>query len=231
MDNVVRLREQQLWPYPDPLQFALAAVHAGVDGVLLSLHVSHVAVSDRNWQVLGELQEANLCLAAPPRTEVLQTVAESNASRCVLVPGSRHEHSSGGALAVAAIRDRLTAICRLLEGTDIELSARIDPELTAVSQCAEAGLQAIELNTSAFALAGRDDVRVRRLDELTDAINAGLKAGLRVSIRGGLDYENVGDLCRLSGLAEMRVGQALISQALFDGIGASIARMRDRLGG
>lgn len=231
MDSVVRMREQQLWPHPDLLAFALAAERAGIDAVLLSLHVPHVTVRDRDWRMLGELQRARLCLAAPARSAVLRQVADSAAARCVLIPGSRHEHSSGGALAVGVVRSELDAAVRALEQSAIELGARVDPDPRAVRQCAEAGLRAVELNTAAFALAARPDSRARRRAEIVAAIEAARSAGLRVSVRGGLDYENLGDLIACGGIAEVRIGQALIAQALFDGIEASIARMRVLAGG
>jgi pyridoxine 5-phosphate synthase len=231
LDSVVRLREQQLWPQPDVLEFALAAERAGIDGVLLGLHVSHVAISDRNWHTLDKLSRSKLCLAAPLRLDLLQRIAESKAKRCVLVPVSRHEHSSGGALAVSAVSGQLPAARSILERSDTEFSARIDPDLTAVSQCVAAGMQAVEFNTSAFALAGRAEIRARRRGELADAISAARDAGLRVSVRGGVDYGNIAELAGCYGLAEIKIGQALIAQALFDGIEVSIARMRDLLGG
>ncbi len=231
IDSVVRMREQQLWPWPDPLEFALAAEQAGIDGVLLSLHVPHIAVRDRHWRMLSELREARLCLAAPARAAVLKSVAESSAKRCVLIPGSRHEHSSGGALAVTVVRQALSDAVQLLEHRDIELGARIDPDPIAVRQCADAGLQGVELNTAAFALAGRPASRARRLAELERAADAARTCGLRVSVRGGLDFTNVSAVIACEGIAEVRVGQALVAQALFDGIAASIARMRDLLGG
>lgn len=231
IDSVVRMREQQLWPYPNTLEFALAAERAGANAILLSLHVPHVTVRDRDWRMLSGLRKATLCLAVPPRSVILQTVAESPAARCVLIPGSRHEHSSGGALATAVVRDELSMAGRLFDEAGIELAARIDPDPDAVSQCAEAGLRCVELNTAAFALAGRPDNRARRLEELGRAANAAISQGLRVSVRGGLDYTNISELIACNGIAEVRIGQALISQALFDGIEASIARMRVLLGG
>ena len=60
IDSVVRMREQQLWPHPDLLEFALAAENAGVDGVLLGLHVPHVTVRDRDWRMLERLRRARL---------------------------------------------------------------------------------------------------------------------------------------------------------------------------
>jgi pyridoxine 5-phosphate synthase len=231
IDGVVQMREQHIWPHPDPLEFALAAERAGADGILLSLNVDHVAAHDRDWRMMSDLRHARLCLAVPPRATMLQIAAASAAARCVLIPTSRHEHSSGGALAVAVVREELRAAGRLFEDAGIELAARIDPDPVAVSLCAEAGLSSVEFNVAAFALASRPQSGARRLEELRKAVDAARANRLRVSVRGGLDYRNVRDLVSSVEVAEIRIGQALISRALFDGIEASIARMRNCLGG
>ncbi|MGD8324466.1 MAG: pyridoxine 5'-phosphate synthase [Gammaproteobacteria bacterium] len=230
IDSVLSMREQQIWPYPDPLAFALAAERAGVDGILLGLRASHVSVQDRDWQMFRELQRARLCLAATPRPALLRRIAESSVTRCVLIPESRHQHSSGGALAVTVVRDELLAAGRLFESAGIELAARIDPDPVAVGHCVDAGLSAVEFNTSAFALAARAGGRARRLEELGEAVNTARAQGLRVSARGGLDYLNVTELIGCVDFSELRFGQAVISQALFDGIEASVVKMRDLLG-
>ena len=231
LDSVFRMREQPLWPHPDPLEVARAAEAAGVDAVLLGLHVPHVSIRDRDWQTLRELARAKLCLAVPPRTNVLEQIAASAAARCVLIPGSRQEHSSGGALAVGLLRAQLSEAARLLERHDIELGARIDPDPVAAGHCAEAGLSCVEINTAAFALATRPASRARRLEELAETVQAADSHGLRISVRGGLDFENISELISCGPISEVRIGQALIAQALFDGIAASIARMRVLLGG
>ncbi|HMB73413.1 MAG TPA: pyridoxine 5'-phosphate synthase [Gammaproteobacteria bacterium] len=230
VDSVLRMREQQLWPHPDVLEFAMAAERAGVDGVLLSLHIQHVTVNDRDWRLLEGLHHARVCLAVPPDGQLLQAVAASHAARCVLVPGTRHQHSSGGALATGIVADSLLRARETFNGTNIELAARIDPDIEALSVCSDAGLDAVEINTAAYALASRAEIRARRLDELQACIGAAHACGLRVSVRGGLDFDNVGALTAFAQISEIRVGQALLARALLEGISASIARMRTVLG-
>jgi len=230
VDGVMRMREQQLWPYPDLLEFATAAEDAGADGILLSLHIQHVTVRDRDWRVLSGLRRASVCLAAAPDEASLAAVAQSGAARCVLIPATRHQFSSGGALAVGVVRDSLARARQILAGTDIELAARIDPNVGAVQVCADVGLDAVELNTAAYALTSRAALRERRLEELRSCTSAAGALGLRISVRGGLDFDNVAAVREIPRISEIRIGQALIGRALLDGIGASIVRMRTSLG-
>jgi pyridoxine 5-phosphate synthase len=230
VDSVIRMREQQLWPYPDPRQFAAAAENAGADGILASLNIRHVAARDRDWREFDGLARAGLCIALAPDSHWLAPIAASAVSRCVLVPARRHEHSSGGSLAVGVVRELLESARRTVEGFDIQLGARIDPLRDAVRICADAGLDAVELNTAAYALAGRVASRARRIEALRECVSFAHSMGLRVSVRGGIDFENVGALADIEGIHELRIGQAIVSRALFDGVQASIARMRNLLG-
>jgi pyridoxine 5-phosphate synthase len=134
-------------------------------------------------------------------------------------------------LAVSLLRPQLRLLAGQLEGHDIELGARIDPDPLAVRHCAEAGLGGVEINTAAYALAARPSSRTRRLAELAETLQQAETLGLQTSVRGGLDFSNIPALIGCGPIAELRIGQALVAQALFDGIAASIARMRDLLGG
>jgi pyridoxine 5-phosphate synthase len=230
IDSVVRMREQQLWPYPDAGRFAVAAEGAGVDGILVSLNVTHVAVCDRDLREFDALSHARLCVALAPDSPLLGELVAAVAQRCVFVPFRRHEHSSGGSLAVGVVRGALESARSAAEGRGLELGARIDPNLEAIRICAEAGLQAVELNTASYALAAHGDSRARRIETLRECVSYARSRGLRVSVRGGLDFENAGALLDIEGIQEFRLGQALIAQALFDGIQTSVAKMRDLLG-
>ena len=230
IDSVVRMREAQVWAQPDAGALAAAAIGAGADGVLLSLYATHVAARDRSPEMLGEFG-GRLCVAATLQPILLQATLASAAQQCVIIPGARHEHSSGGSLAVQVVREALLSARALLAQRDIEVAARIDPELEAVECCHELGLRAVEFNTARYALAARRETRERRFAELSNCAAAAREAGMRVSLRGGLNFDNVGAFAMLEGVSEVRVGQALIAAALFDGIQTSIAKMRGLLGG
>jgi len=231
IDSVIRMREQQLWPHPDAGKFAVAAERAGVDGILVSLDVSHVAVRDRDLHDFDELARASLCVALPPGSPLLGELVSSTAQRCVFVPSRRHEHSSGGSLAVGVVRELLESARRGIEGREFELGARVDPAIEAIRTCADAGLHAVEINTASYALAAHGDGRTRRISALRECASYARTRGLRVSVRGGLDFENAGALVDIEGIQEFRIGQALIARALFDGIQTSVAKMRSLLGG
>jgi len=231
IDSVLRMREQQLWPYPDAVKFAVAAERAGVDGILVSLDINHVTVRDRDLRDFEALARARLCVALAPGSPLLDELVHSAAQRCVFVPSRRHEHSSGGSLAVGVVRELLESACRGIEGRELELGARVDPSIEAIKICADTGLHAVELNTASYALASHGDGCTRRISTLRECASYARSRGLRVSVRGGLDFENAGALADIEGIQELRIGQAVIAQALFDGIQTSVAKMRNLLGG
>jgi pyridoxine 5-phosphate synthase len=64
------------------------------------------------------------------------------------------------------------------------------------------------------------------LPRLIEAARAGAKAGLEVHAGHGLDYDNVAPVASIPEIVELNIGHYLVGEAIFVGLGDSVARMR-----
>ena len=55
----------------------------------------------------------------------------------------------------------------------------------------------------------------------------GEAAGLRVNAGHGLNYKSVEPIARIKGIQELNIGHAIIAEAVFEGLGPAVRRMRE----
>jgi len=83
------------------------------------------------------------------------------------------------------------------------------------------------LHTGAFADAKDESERERQLERIITAVSLGEAAGLRVNAGHGLNYKNVEPIARIKGIRELNIGHAIIAEAVFEGLGSAVRRMRE----
>jgi pyridoxine 5-phosphate synthase len=120
----------------------------------------------------------------------------------------------------AAIR---AAVARLQSG-GIRVSLFVDPTVEAVRWAAEAGADRIELYTEPFAKAfarGPDSARAC-FERYASAARLAHDLGLGVNAGHDLDLENLPLFRTLPHLAEVSIGHALVSRALWVGLDRAV---------
>lgn len=93
-----------------------------------------------------------------------------------------------------------------------------------IASSAAIGAAVVELHTGAYA-----ENRAGELARLRQGAILAAQAGLEVHAGHGLTYDNVGPIAALPQVVELNIGHFLIGQAIFDGLPAVIARMREAM--
>ncbi|MHC4555058.1 MAG: pyridoxine 5'-phosphate synthase, partial [Planctomycetota bacterium] len=106
------------------------------------------------------------------------------------------------------------------------VSTFILPDEKQILATAEAGCDAVELHTGLYANAVKDKTIEKRLNELRDARDIAMAAGLIVHAGHGLTYRNIGPVARIEGLCEFNIGHSIISRAVLTGIGPATEEMK-----
>lgn len=229
LDSVAALRQRRLSRDPDPVAVALLAEQAGADGVTLRLRADRAEIQDRDVELVAGAVRGALNLRVSVSEELLGIAVRVNPARCCIVPEQRHDHAAGGGLDAVRLQKRLAEAARRLREAGIEVAARIDPDAEQVAACANAGLEAVELYCGAYSLATGDEALEKRLMSLRAAMHSAAAAGLNVYAGGGLHYGNVMAVAALGEIGELRIGHAIIANAVSIGLGASIAQMNPLL--
>ncbi len=226
IDHVATLREARGTRYPEPIQAALMAEQAGADAITLHLREDRRHIQDRDVELLqGILQSRmNLEMAATP--EMGRIAARIRPADCCLVPERREELTTEGGLDVVTHHEQLSDFCAMLREAGIRVSLFIDADPAQLDAAAEVGVPVVELHTGHYADANGAEARQAELRRIAAAVEQGLRLGLQVNAGHGLDYHNTAAIAALPGVRELNIGHAIISRAIFSGLGAAVADMK-----
>jgi pyridoxine 5-phosphate synthase len=122
---------------------------------------------------------------------------------------------------------------RALRGAGVRVSLFVDPEESAIRWAADMKAHRVELYTEPFARAHERGLRAAEDSYAMYARAATLASSLGMGINAGhdLNLDNLQMFRRLPHLAEVSIGHALISHALFVGLDRSVRDYLDVLAG
>ncbi|MBB2204081.1 pyridoxine 5'-phosphate synthase [Gluconacetobacter takamatsuzukensis] len=221
IDHVATVRNARGGTHPDPVAAAMAAVAAGADGITAHLREDRRHIRDADLARLRAEIAAPLNMEMAATDEMVAIALDLRPHACCIVPERRAEVTTEGGLDVAGQAAALAPRVRALREAGIRVSLFVDPDPAQIAASAEIGAAVVELHTGAYA-----EGRVGEYERLRRAAAQADAAGLEVHAGHGLTYGNVGPIAALPQVVELNIGHFLIGQAIFDGLAATIGRMR-----
>lgn len=160
IDHVATLRNARGEGYPDPAEAAVLCERAGAAGVVFHLRGDRRHIRDGDLPRLKERVRGRLDFEMAATDEMIAICRGLKPDLCTLVPEGREELTTEGGLRMEAVAaDLRERALPALQEAGIPVSLFVDPVLEDVRQCAELGVEAIELHTGTFANAFARDVR------------------------------------------------------------------------
>lgn len=218
---------------PDPIRAAFEAELGGADILTVHLREDRRHIQDDDLFRLRQSANLRVNLEMAASEEMIGIARRTRPHMCTLVPEGRQEVTTEGGLDVASAPERMKRTVAALKDAGIIVSAFIDAEPRQVDAAAAAGFQACELHTgpfaSTFAATGGEFLNpdlAAAHQRLLDAGHRIRAAGLRFNAGHALNYVNVGPVAALPGIAELHIGHAIISRAMFSGLRQAVADMK-----
>lgn len=218
---------------PDPVRAVHAAEEGGADCITVHLREDRRHINDRDLALCRAVArvEFNLEMAA---TDEMAAVAERvRPHLCTLVPEGRQEVTTEGGLDVRGQERRMREFVKRLKACGAHVSAFIDADLPQVHAAAGAGFDACEVHTGpyarAYAACGGQVARPELSAELGRVAVAGAAitaSGMRFHAGHALNYVNVVRIAALPGIAQLHIGHAIVSRAVFTGLTAAVRDMK-----
>jgi pyridoxine 5-phosphate synthase len=221
VDHVATLRNARGGAHPDPLAAAQAAIAAGADGITIHLREDRRHIRDDDVTRIRAAIDRPLNLEMAATAEMVGIARSVRPHASCLVPERRAEVTTEGGLDAAGQRAHLRPLVAALADGGIRVSLFIDPDPAQLEAAAWLGAPVVELHTGAYA-AGRPG----ELARLAHAARLAASLGLECHAGHGLDFANVGPVAALPEIRELNIGHFLIGQAVFDGLGPVVARMK-----
>ena len=226
IDHVATLRQARGTLYPDPVQAAMEAEHAGADAITLHLREDRRHIQDRDVEMLRRILQTRMNLEMAVTPEMIEYATRIRPHECCLVPERRAELTTEGGLDVVTHRRAITDACARLAQADVRVSLFIDADERQIAAAALAGAPVIEIHTGHYANAAHAGARTAELARIEQAVRQAESLGLQINAGHGLHYHNVQAIAALPGIAELNIGHAIVARAVFSGLQAAVREMK-----
>lgn len=226
IDHVATLRQVRGTSYPDVVRAALLAEEAGADLITLHLREDRRHIQDRDVDALRTRLKTRMNLETAVTEEMIAIALRVCPQDVCLVPEKRTELTTEGGLDVAGSFDRVTEAVRRLSAAGIRVSLFIDPDERQLDAARASGAPVVEIHTGAYADAVDGPSADAELQRVSAAVVHGNRLGLRVNAGHGLNFANVQAIARLSGIAELNIGHAIVAESIFMGWQNAIREMK-----
>lgn len=210
---------------PDPVAIASMCERAGASGIVAHLRADRRHMLDRDLERLraNVITKLNLEMANTP--EIVDFAIKLVPDEVCLVPEKREEVTTEGGLDLVVNRVELEPTIKRLHLAGIRVSVFIDPELSQIDAAKELNLDMVELHTGALSNAYTEKVEQQELTRLRDAATGGFEHGLQVNAGHGINYRNIALIHSIPHLAELNIGHAIVSRAMFVGFETAVRDM------
>jgi pyridoxine 5-phosphate synthase len=209
---------------PDLVAAASACERAGAHGITIHLRADRRHIQDRDVNRLRASINTKLNLEMGNTPEILDIALRILPEEVCLVPENRAEITTEGGLDAVGQIKPLTPTVSRLQKAGIRVSLFIEPEADQIEAARQLGAEMIELHTGAFANAfGKD--REREIQRLRTAAEHAHRCGIQVNAGHGINYDNIRQIVSIPHLAELNIGHAIVSRAVFTGLERAVADM------
>jgi len=226
VNKVATLRNSRGGRSPSVLDAVRACLSAGARGITVHPRADQRHITPGDVREIAELLAAQgdagleYNIEGDPRPDWLALVHAIKPTQATLVPVLPGEVTSQAGWPPDTDEGELREQVQQLKALGIRVSLFIDPDPQAVRWASAMGADRIELFTGPFAEACARDPEAGRAAFAPHLRAAECAAGLALGVNAGhdLDLDNLPLYRTLPGLAEVSIGHAIISRAVFVGL-------------
>jgi pyridoxine 5-phosphate synthase len=238
VNKVATVRNSRGGSVPSVLEAVRVCVSAGAPGITVhpradARHVTPGDVRDIATELRTRHAGVEFNIEGDPRPDLLALVHEVRPDQCTLVPVVPGEITSQAGWTAANATDRLGDVIAELKAAGIRVSLFVDPEVEPIRWAASLGADRVELYTEPYATAWHQGPtpRAQSGEVYAAAARVAHECGLGVNAGHDLDLDNLVLFREMPFLDEVSIGHALISRAIFVGLGRVVREYLDALRG
>ena len=229
IDHVATLRNARGASYPSPLEAALVAETNGADAITLHLREDRRHIKDADVFAIRQAIKTRMNLEMAMTEEMLANALQVMPEDVCIVPEKRTEVTTEGGLDVAGQPEKVCDYVARLHAAGIRVSLFIDAERAQIQAAYDCGARVIELHTGAYADAPTPAARAAELAKIREAAAFADGLGITVNAGHGLTVQNVGAIAQIPQIVELNIGHSIVAQAVFLGLPAAIAQMKEAM--
>ena len=237
INKVATLRNSRGGTVPSVLEAVNVCVEAGCHGITVHPRADERHITTADTRAVAERIRAlprrvEFNIEGDPRPTLLALIREVRPDQCTLVPVQPGEITSQAGWPANSSSDQLREVLDEFHRVGVRSSLFVDANPDSVRWAAELGSDRIEIYTEPFARAFESDPGSARaaFERCAEAARLAHSFGLGVNAGHDLDVGNLSLFRTLPHLAEVSIGHALVSRALFVGLADSIQEFLEALG-
>lgn len=229
IDHVATLRQVRGARYPNLVRAALICEEAGADAITIHLREDRRHIQDADVDILRGMLQTRMNLECAVTDEMINNALRVKPHDICLVPEKREELTTEGGLDVVRHFDAVQRATQRCAEAGIRVSLFIDADERQIDAANKAGAPVIEIHTGKYADADNVPARDNERARIHAAALHAHGLGLQVNAGHGLNYHNVGPIVAIPHLAELNIGHAIISEAVFIGLEQAVKNMKKLL--
>src|SRR6185503_4010338 len=225
VNKVATLRNSRGGLIPSVVEAVGVCMDAGAPGITVHPRADrrHITPDDVRAIALAVRERSpriEYNIEGDPRPDLIALVNEVLPDQCTLVPVAPGEITSQAGWQPGPQTTGLAGVVSSMKTRGVRVSLFVDPHETAIRWAASTGADRIELYTEPFARAyerGTDAAR-ESFKAYADAARLAHSLGLGINAGHDLDLDNLTIFRQLPHLAEVSIGHAIVSRAVFAGL-------------
>ena len=232
VNKIATLRNSRGGSVPSVVEAVQTCLEAGAPGITVHPRADGRHIRRQDVLDVAEVLEparrgvhgVEYNIEGDPRPDLMDLVLDVRPDQCTLVPVMPGEVTSQAGWQPSTQGAGLAEIIPRLKEAGVRVSLFVEPEDEAIRWAARMGADRVELYTEPFARAwhtGREEAE-RSFTQYVASANQAERLGLGVNAGHDLDTANLTLFRTLPHLAEVSIGHALISRALWVGLDAAV---------
>ena len=226
INKIATIRNARGGNTPNVVQLAIDCERFGADGITVHPRPDERHITTKDVYDLSKIVKTEFNIEGYPDARYINLIKELKPAQATMVPDPPHVLTSNAGWDTKLNQSLLTDLVQQFKEMGVRTSIFIDTNLENIEYAAKTGVDRIELYTGPFA----EDFEVNQekaISEYIKAANLASELGLEINAGHDLSLDNLKFFkSNIPKLAEVSIGHALISDALYFGLENTIQRYK-----
>tara|TARA_B100000678_G_C18079555_1_gene450108 strand:+ start:107 stop:817 length:711 start_codon:yes stop_codon:yes gene_type:complete len=222
INKIATLRNARGGSYPSVVEAAINCQRFGADGITIHPRPDERHITKKDVWDIKPIITTEYNIEGYPSSDFIKMVIEVKPEQVTLVPDGPDVITSCAGWDTIKFQDLLKAIIAEFKEAGIRTSVFLDPKIDIIEGAKLCGTDRIELYTEEYATQYIIDKK-KAISPYIDAANKATELGLGINAGHDLSLENLEYFAKhIPNLAEVSIGHALVSDAIYLGLENSI---------
>lgn len=229
INKIATIRNARGGNIPNVCHIATDCERFGAQGITIHPRPDERHITKKDVYELKQVVQTEFNIEGNPNERFMYLIEENRPTQATLVPDGPNVLTSNAGWDTISNHSLLHDICSQLHDWGVRSSIFVDANKATIEGAKKAGAQRIELYTESFASQFSNN-KEKAIGAYIEAAEFAKSIGLEVNAGHDLNRENLGYFkTQIPFLAEVSIGHALISDALYLGLEETIHQYLDLL--